>query len=96
MLGDGLCLERGGPPTLARDSRFGALSDEVCPQPTSPARSIRLKRSAWHDRDGRMHLDLSDDAGMENRKRFLLDLPYKLIKLNIVDIFYKIYGQSGN
>ena len=37
--GIGPCLERGGPPTLARDSRLGALSDEAGPQPASPTSS---------------------------------------------------------
>ena len=40
MRGDGPCLDRGGPPTLARDSRFSALSDAAGPQPASPAKSI--------------------------------------------------------
>jgi hypothetical protein len=50
--GDGPCLEREGPPTLARDPRFGALSDDVCPQPDNPVKSIRLRDSIRHDRDG--------------------------------------------
>lgn len=61
---DGPCLERGGPFTLARGPRFDALSGEVCPQPASPVRSIRLRRNARHDRDGRMFSDRSGGAQM--------------------------------
>jgi hypothetical protein len=39
LRGDGPCLDRGGPPTLARDSTLGALSDEAGPQPASPTSS---------------------------------------------------------
>ena len=60
--GDEPCLDRGCPPTLARDPRLGALSDEVCPQPTNPARSIRLRSSARYDSDGRMSSDRSGGA----------------------------------
>ena len=60
--GDGPCLDRGGPPTLARDPRLGALSDEVCPQPVSPVRNIRLRSSARYNRDGRMSSDRSGDV----------------------------------
>ncbi|OAI45173.1 hypothetical protein AYO43_01840 [Nitrospira sp. SCGC AG-212-E16] len=45
LLGDALCLDTAGPLTLARDSRFGALSDEAGPQLTSPAKSTTLKSS---------------------------------------------------
>lgn len=62
LAGAGLGLDRGGPPTLARDSKLGALSEEVCPQPTSPARSVRLRSSARRDRDGRMSSDRSGSA----------------------------------
>jgi hypothetical protein len=67
--GDGPCLETDGPLTLAFGPRFGALSDEAGPQPASPARSIRLRKSARHDRDGRMSLDHSDFAAMRDRER---------------------------
>ena len=67
--GNGLCLETDGPPTLARDSRLGALSDEAGPQPASPARSIRLTSSPRrghsrhrHGRNGRMSSGLSGGA----------------------------------
>jgi hypothetical protein len=36
LRGEGPGLERVDPPTLARDSRLGALSDETGPQPVSP------------------------------------------------------------
>jgi len=63
LRGDGPCLERGGPSTLARDSRLGALSDEAGPQPASPARSIRLRSIVRHDRDRRIFSGLSGGAG---------------------------------
>jgi hypothetical protein len=76
LRGDGPCLERGGPLTLARDSRLGALSDEAGPQPASPARNIRLRSSARrghnrrrHGRDGLMSLGLSDGAGEGDREQ---------------------------
>ena len=43
LLGNGSCLGRNGVPTFARDPMFCVLSDEVCPQPASPVRSIRLR-----------------------------------------------------
>jgi hypothetical protein len=39
LRGDGPCVDRDGPSTLARDSRLGALSDEAGPQPASPTSS---------------------------------------------------------
>lgn len=54
---DGLRWETGGPPTLACAPMFAALSDEPDPQPDSPARSIRLRNIARHDRDGYISSD---------------------------------------
>ena len=59
---DGPWLEGGSAPTLARDSRLGVLSGEAYPQPASAIRSIRLRNSAGHDRDGRMFSDRSGGA----------------------------------
>ena len=39
LRGDGPGLKMDGPPTLARDSLLGALSDEAGPQPASPTSS---------------------------------------------------------
>jgi hypothetical protein len=70
LRGDGPCLEKGGPPTLTRDSTLGGLSDVAGPQLASPAKSIKLRSSARRghsrhrqDRDGRMSSDLSGGAG---------------------------------
>jgi hypothetical protein len=70
LRGDGPCLDRSGPPTLALGPRFGALSDEAGPQPASPARSVRLRSSVRcehsrrrHGRDGCIASDLSGGAG---------------------------------
>ena len=67
--GDGPCVDRGCPPTLARDPRLSALSDEVCPQLASPARSSRLRRRVRLDCDKSMPSDLLDAAAMKNRER---------------------------
>jgi len=67
--GDAPCLDRGGPPTLARGSRFGAWSDEAGPQPDSPVRSIGPRSQArrghsrrTHGRDGRVSSALSGNV----------------------------------
>lgn len=57
LLGDGPCLERGGPPTPVRDSRFGALSDVAGPQLASPVKNSRLT-NAMYGRDCHMLLEL--------------------------------------
>lgn len=62
LRGDGLCLERDGPSSLARGGRLGALSEEGGPQLASQARSIKLRRSARYDRDGRISSDRSGGA----------------------------------
>ena len=59
---DGLSLETGGAPTLARGPRLGGLSDEVCPHPANPIRSIRLKNSTGRNCDGRKSPYHSDSA----------------------------------
>jgi len=64
LRGDGPCLDRDGPLTLARGPRFGALSDAAGPQLASPPRTIRLRDIARHSRDERMSPDLSGDAAM--------------------------------
>jgi hypothetical protein len=49
---EGLCaVDKDGSPTLARDTMFGALSEEAGPQAASPARSIKLRSIARQERD---------------------------------------------
>jgi len=52
------CVDREGPPALARNSRLGALSEAAGPQPLSTTSSIRLRSIARHGRDGDISLDI--------------------------------------
>jgi hypothetical protein len=50
LRGDGPCLDRDGPPTLAFGPRLGALSDEAGPQPASPTSSEQLAATSQQRR----------------------------------------------
>ena len=55
--------DAAGPLALARDSRFGALSDEAGPQPASPARTTRLRSNL---RRGSSRFGYGCDGGMSS------------------------------
>ena len=69
--GDGPCVERGSPPMPARDSRFGALSDEGGPHPANPVRNTRLTKTMY-GRDRHMRLESFRGSDVEMRGRYLL------------------------